>query len=147
MPAWVWFAAAGLVVVLVIVIAVFPSGSSNSSPPAPSTDAVTCQRVSNVLNVELTGTSLGDLTNQAIASPKSAAAALQQYASAFREAAQAASADPRVHKLLDAVANDAGFAGVAASTGFGNIGADLTKLAQDVATADTACGISGSYAQ
>ncbi len=146
LPVWLWGAAAVLVIALVIVFAVISSGGGSTTSSSAS-DAATCPKVVRVLDQQLSGMSLGDITDKVIASPKGAASLLQQYAAGVRQGAVQATADPRLHTELDNAANDAGFAGVAAGTGFGDLGADLTKLAQDVGSVDTACGVTPPFAQ
>jgi hypothetical protein len=144
LPVWVWCAAAVLVVVLLIVV--IPSGGGSASSSS-AINAATCPNVIRVLDQQLAGTSLATITNQVIASPASAASPLQQYAAGFRQGAEQATADPLLHQELNEVATDAGFAGVTASTGFGDMGSDLVKLGQDVATVDAACGVTPPFAR
>jgi hypothetical protein len=145
LPVWVWSAAVVLVVVLLIVV--IPSGGGGSTSSGSAVNAATCPNVVRVLDQQLAGTSLSTITNQVIASPASAASPLQQYAAGFRQGAEQATADPQLHSELNDVANDAGFAGVAASTGFGNMGSDLVKLGQDVAAVDATCGVTPPFAR
>ena len=133
--------------VIVLLIVGIPAGGGGSTSGGSAVNAATCPNVIRVLDQQLAGTSLATITNQVIASPKSAANPLQQYAAGFRQGAEQASADPRLHQELNNVANDAGFAGVTASTGFGNLGSDLVKLGQDVGTVDAACGVTPPFAR
>jgi hypothetical protein len=141
--AWLLGAAAVLVVILIVVIAAVPSGGGTSSV----NDTAACQPVVQQLDRQLSGTSLGDITNELIASPKTAASSLLQYEYSFRQATQAASSVPQLRQDLNSVANDAGFASSDASSGFGNLGADITKLGRDVAVVDTTCGATPPFAQ
>jgi hypothetical protein len=145
LPVWLWSAVA--VVVIVLLIVVIPSGGGGSTSGSSAINAATCPNVIRVLDQQLAGTSLATITNQVIASPASAASPLQQYAAGFRQGAEQASADPQLHQELNNVANDAGFAGVTASTGFGNLGSDLVKLGQDVGMVDATCGVAPPFAR
>ena len=145
LPVWLWSAV--VVVAIVLLIVVIPSEGGGSTSGSPAINAATCPNVIRVLDQRLAGTSLATITNQVIASPTSAASPLQQYAAGFRQGAEQASADPQLHQELNNVANDAGFAGVTASTGFGNLGSDLVKLGQDVGMVDTTCGATPPFAR